>query len=515
MPSPRGMRALDFERALETIFAPAMADFDASAWRPFLRALDGNPPKLNAEVGNHLDVAPLSQHDIFHQCSGRLTPFTSPPRAAQACCGRRSGKTRIAALVAAVAACFWDHSLYLSKGERGRILLLSATRDQASVAKNYVLALLESDKVTKALIDGVSADTIQLTNGIDVVIQAASFRSVRGFTVPLVICDETAFWRDHETSTNPAKEIMRALTPGQSTVPQPLMLSISSPFAKEGAFYETHAKHWGDNESRVLCWQAASKLMNPTLPQEVIDQAYADDPQAAAAEYGGEFRSDIASFIDRDVVLSCIENGRTSRAYLPGVQYHAFCDPSGGSKDSFTLGIAHTEGGQAILDALHECRAPFDPGAATAEIASVLKGYCCGVVWGDRYAAAWTVAEFRKHGVEYRHSFQDRSAIYIACLPLLNSGRAQLLDSTRLVNQLAALQRRTSSSGRQTVDHPRNGADDLANSACGALSLAADPNANQPVAVPFVGIVPRDPDAQFNDPAVWRAPAGFVFNPLT
>jgi hypothetical protein len=51
--------------------------------------------------------------------------------------------------------------------------------------------------------------------------------------------------------------------------------------------------------------------MNPTLPQEVIDQAYADDPQAAAAEYGAQFRSDVASFIDREVVMTCIEAGRT------------------------------------------------------------------------------------------------------------------------------------------------------------------------------------------------------------
>jgi hypothetical protein len=283
------MRKLDFERALDTIFAPAMADFDSSAWRPFLRALDGNPPvvaqatsvdgaqALSATAqavpeplapssdqsgpGDFENTAQAAISDtaqavsIFERCTGRSHPFTAPPRQAQACCGRRSGKTRIAALVAAVAASFWDHCLYLSRGERGRMLLLSATRDQASVAKGYILALLESDPVTKHLIDGVSADTISLTNGIDVVIQAASFQSVRGFTCPLVICDETAFWRDHETSTNPAREIMRALAPGQSTVPQPLMLSISSPFAKEGVFFETHQRHHGDPESRTLAWQ--------------------------------------------------------------------------------------------------------------------------------------------------------------------------------------------------------------------------------------------------------------------
>jgi len=46
-------------------------------------------------------------------------------------------------------------------------------------------------------------------------------------------------WRDSETSTNPAKEIFRALAPGMASVSQPLMLSISTPWAKEGQHYET------------------------------------------------------------------------------------------------------------------------------------------------------------------------------------------------------------------------------------------------------------------------------------
>jgi hypothetical protein len=59
------------------------------------------------------------------------------------------------------------------------------------------------------------------------------------------------------------------------------------------------------------------------------------------------------------------------------------------------------------------------------------------------------------------------------------------------VNQLAALQRRTSSSGKQSVDHPRNGADDLANSAAGALVLAADANKDMIFTAPIIITRPR------------------------
>jgi hypothetical protein len=48
-----------------------------------------------------------------------------------------------------------------------------------------------------------------------------------------------------------------------------------------------------------------------------------------------------------------------------------------------------------------------------------------------------------------------------------------LLDSKRLVTQFASLERRTSPIGKDRVDHGPGGADDLCNSAAGALVAAA------------------------------------------
>jgi len=400
----------------------------------------------------------------------------------------------------------------LAKGERARVLLLSQTRDQASIAKSYIEATLESNPVTKALVQSVTADTIELSNNIDIVVQAASFRSVRGFTTPLIIADEVALWRDNETSVNPAKEVFRALLPGQASVPQPLLLSISSPFAKEGVFYEFHTRHHGDNDSTLLAWQASSKIMNPTLPDEVIAAAYAEDAEAALAEFGGEFRSDIASYIDRDTVTDCIdERGRLERGRMAGVRYIAACDAAGGSgKDSYTLAIAHDEQGTAVLDQLIEVRPPFNPSLVTAELSKVLHAFGCWQVTGDRWAQGWVVQEWRKHGINYQYSTRDRSEIYLAALPLFNTGKVRLLDNPKLINQIAGLQRRTGSSGRQSVDHPKHGHDDLANAACAAIALAVDAQASVGIFgdINQVQIIPRA------DPAYGIGPGGAV-NPAT
>jgi hypothetical protein len=56
-------------------------------------------------------------------------------------------------------------------------------------------------------------------------------------------------------------------------------------------------------------------------------------------------------------------------------------------------------------------------------------------------------------------------------LPALNSDVVELLDHPRLGAQLAALERRTARGGRDSIDHPPSGRDDLANAVAGALTL--------------------------------------------
>jgi hypothetical protein len=53
----------------------------------------------------------------------------------------------------------------------------------------------------------------------------------------------------------------------------------------------------------------------------------------------------------------------------------------------------------------------------------------------------------------------------------LCSGEIELLDHPALIDQLAALERRTRSGGRDVVDHPSGGKDDLANAVAGVAEV--------------------------------------------
>jgi hypothetical protein len=303
-------------------------------------------------------------------------------------------------------------------------------------------------------------------------IATASYRSLRGYSVAACLCDEIAFWRCEE-SANPDEEVIAAVRPAMSNLPGSLLLCASSPYSRRGALWNSYKRHFG-KEDATLFWQGSTRTMNPSIDQSIIDDAMEADEASALAEYGARFRLDIDSLISREAIDAVTVR---SRIELPPVRsnvYHGFCDPSGGSSDSMTLGIAHNEYREgldyAVLDALLEVKPPFSPAEVVSAFSATLTRYWISTVVGDRYAGEWTVEAFAKRGIEYTHSEDSKSEIYVNVLPHINSKRVELLDNSRMATQFVALERRTGrGSGRDVVDHQPGGRDDVVNAAAGVL----------------------------------------------
>jgi hypothetical protein len=139
--------------------------------------------------------------------------------------------------------------------------------------------------------------------------------------------------------------------------------------------------------------------------------------------------------------------------------------------DAASFAIAHAEGNLVVLDVARRWAAPHDPAAVVREMAALLGSYGLRRVTGDRYAGAWPEQEFMKHGIIYQAAAKDKSALYLELLPLVLSGRVELLDNKRLFSELRSLERRTRSAGRDLVDHPPRGHDDIANAVAGACAM--------------------------------------------
>jgi hypothetical protein len=436
-----------------TLLGAALGPADTWAtWLAVLRAAFGLP----------LDAG---QWQLFDSVSGGRPPPANRVREFWAIVGRRSGKSRTAAALAAFLAAFGQHKL--SAGEVGYVVVMSPTRAQSSVIFGYVRGFFEQSPVLAQLVDTVTADEIRLRNNVTIQVVPANYRTVRGRTLLAVIADESAFWRD-ETSSQPDIEIYRACTPALAASGG-MWVGISSPYSQRGLLYAKHRAAFGKSDPLCLVVQGPTTAFNATIDLSIIAAADAEDSEAAQAEWHGLFRGDLSSYVDRAVVEKCVDKGVSERRPIATVKYSAFVDVSGGQHDSFVLAIGHRQGGAASLDAVLEIEAPFDPPIAVERCADLLARYGITSVRGDAYAAEWTVSAFRQHGIRYDASTYNRSEIFLNFLPVLTGGSALLLDNPRLVSQLCQLERRTSRNGRDAVDHPRGGADDVANAVAGCL----------------------------------------------
>lgn len=450
------IEAMDDER----LFRPWFRSDSWDAWKAFLCALFALPMTS-------------AQFEIFKSCTGRSKAPTEPFSEVWVCCGRRAGKSLVAALLAVYFACFRnDYEKYLAPGERVTLMVVAADRKQARTIFRYVRGFLNEVPLLRQSITSELKESIELGR-ITIEVHTQSYKSVRGYTSALCLNDESAFWSS-ENSADPASETIRAQRPMLATIPRSLLGNFSSPHASRGPMYEAFRDHYGKDDSPVLFWKAPSLVMNPALDKRVVDQAYAQDPIAAAAEYGAGFRSDCERFVSREAGEGCIVPQRRELPRVQGISYHAFVDPSGGSSDEMTLAIAHhAANGYTVLDCVRERKPPFSPDDCVREFASVIKSYGLSEVTGDAYAGEWPRERFRRHGISYRCSDKSRSEIYLELLPLINSARVELLENTKLLAQLTGLERRTSPSGRETIDHAPGGHDDLANAAGGALVAAS------------------------------------------
>ncbi|GBQ75757.1 hypothetical protein AA14337_0313 [Acetobacter malorum DSM 14337] len=440
------------------------AEFDAptwTAWEAFLAAL------LGEEMTDE-------QKTICHLHTGRTDLPLEAFRRAALICGRRAGKSRVLALLGTCLATLKDYRPYLSAGEVATVGIIAADRKQARTIFRYVRGLIALVPEMEAEVTRETDEIIEMA-GRRVVIEigTASFRATRGYTYAAVLCDEIAFWRD-DSSANPDEEILRALRPGLATIPGSMLLLASSPYARRGVLWKTFKRYYGQEGASTLVWKAATREMNPEFDEQEEREAYEEDPAAAAAEYGAEFRSDIASFVAPEVIEGCTAAGRYELPRDSRHRYVAFVDPSGGSSDSMTLAIAHQESECAVLDLVREKKAPFSPESTVVEFCETLKAYGVTSVTGDRYAGEWPREQFRKNGVEYNLSEKVRSDLYRDLLPVLNSGKVELLDIPVLSRQLSGLERRTARGGKDSIDHAPGGHDDVANAVAGVVALTSN-----------------------------------------
>jgi hypothetical protein len=353
------------------------------------------------------------------------------------------------------------------------VAILAPTKKQGRIVKNYLRSIFEETPLLKNEIVSETSEGFLLANGVLVEILVGDWRSIRGYTLLAAIVDEVCFFGlDDESKVRSDTELIRAIKPSLATT-NGRLICISSPYAKKGWAFTQYNRNYGNDSGKILVWNCPSKTMNPKLPQSIIDDAMAEDLQAAKSEYGGEFRDDVGAYLPREVIGAVVVQGRKELLPNKHIKYFAFADVSGGRGDDAALGIAHKTERKVIIDFIKRYKPPHSPYQIIGLMCEEIRRFDLIKITGDNYSAQFVADAFKANGVHYEKSDLPKSALYLELLPRICSGEIELLDDEFLINQLSSLERRTRSSGKDMVDHPQGGHDDLSNVVAGVSTIAS------------------------------------------
>ena len=199
--------------------------------------------------------------------------------------GRRSGKKfGMAAVIAAFEAALTEtRETRLAKGEKGVVAVVSPTKGQSKVVKDYIRGCLKPtrsrlrESTTPGFLPSAkwrphSNHGWRLSHGASV--SASALASMMKIAAYLRLSRKMKVPR--------CRKRIRAVEAGLPTTGGKF-IAISSPYARKGWCFSTHQKNFGNDRGRTLVWNAPSRVMNETLPQSVVDEALAEDLQAAKA----------------------------------------------------------------------------------------------------------------------------------------------------------------------------------------------------------------------------------------
>ena len=332
------------------IFGSLFKDQETWAnWKVFLKSMFAIP-MMETELST------------FGKYTGRDCPPSVRVKECFAIVGRRGGKSFVSALIAC-----WLAALRIGRPTSRRGSLPGswsspAIREQARVIFGYIRAIMGL-KMFRCQIAKELSSEIHLKNRVIISIKTCDYRALRGYTIAAAVLDELAFYRSSEAYISPAKEILTAIRPALSSLPNSLFLGSVHHIRRAHIFAPNLPEKYGKDDADFLCWKAPTLAMNPSLSRKTIERAFKEDAVSARSEYDAEFREDLQTFIQVETLDTAIfrAGGSSPRfrtfAIMPSPIHRE------GSADSFTLGIAfRDEGtGRIILAKLMETKPPSHP----------------------------------------------------------------------------------------------------------------------------------------------------------
>lgn len=198
-------------------------------------------------------------------------------------------------------------------------------------------------------------------------------KGLRGGANIVVALDEVAHFGDAGQSS--AEEVYQAVEPSTRTFSpkdpnnptRPVsanegrIIMISSPLGKQGLFYKSFLLGFKNNSAarNMLCIQAPTWEVNPTVPSGTFEASYFKDPRVFATEFGAEFTDRTRGWINEAKdLLACVDPNLKPKKRGPIRAPHFMGLDVALVGDYSAVAIGHLdEQGNVILDYVERIRA--------------------------------------------------------------------------------------------------------------------------------------------------------------
>ena len=220
---------------------------------------------------------------------------------------------------------------------------------------------------------GSFKDNPKARYSINVTFKSCVAKGLRGGANILVALDEVAHFGEQGQAS--ADEVYQAVEPSTRTfspkdpnnTTRPIgenegrIIMISSPLGKQGLFYKQFMLGFGNNKAadNLLCVQAPTWEVNPTVPAETFVASYLKDPNIFDTEFGAVFSDRSKGWIERSSDLTdCIDPNLRPKMRAPAHNPHFMGVDIALVGDYCAAAVGHLDSeGRVVLDFIERIKA--------------------------------------------------------------------------------------------------------------------------------------------------------------